>query len=234
MPRHNATGRSTGGSGHFVQLHQWMMNTAAWRSLSPQCRAVYIEVARLYNGRNNGYLGLGARDAADRANINKDTACKCFATLVDVGFLEAAQLGRFNMNSRRVTEWRLTTHKCDRTQQLPSKAFARWKPADSKQRPKRGAGKSETEGQVSPKRRDSDPQPMPFQSLAFGLSKGDWPVRKSLGLGHIYNLAMGRVGLSARDGPARVARPQWRRSERAGPRTASTSAPIQLNRRPCT
>lgn len=103
MARHNKTGRSKGGSGHFVALYGWMMNTAAWRSLKPQSRAVYVEVARLYNGRNNGYLGLGARDAAARAKINKDTACKCFAILVDTGFLEAAQLGKFNMNSLRAT-----------------------------------------------------------------------------------------------------------------------------------
>ena len=147
MARHNKTGRSKGSSGQFVQLHDWMMNTAAWRSLTPQCRAVYVEVARLYNGRNNGSLGLGARDAAERANINKDTACSCFARLTELGFLEAAQLGKFNMNSRKVTEWRLTAYKCDRTHKLPTKAFASWRPADSKQRPKRGPRKSETEGQ---------------------------------------------------------------------------------------
>ena len=147
MGRHNQTGRSKGGSGHFVALYDWMMNTAAWRLLSPQCRAVYLEVARLYFGGNNGYIGLGVRDASKRANINKDTAAKCFATLIETGFLEAAQLGKFNMNSRRATEWRLTVHKCDRTQKLPSKAFVHWRPSDSKPRPKRGPDKSETEGQ---------------------------------------------------------------------------------------
>ena len=47
MAGHNKKGRSKGG-GHFVQLHDWMMNSAAWQALSPAERAIYIEVARLY------------------------------------------------------------------------------------------------------------------------------------------------------------------------------------------
>jgi hypothetical protein len=168
MARHNKKGRSKGG-GHFVQLHDWMMNSAAWQSLSPAERAIYIEVARLYNGSNNGFLGLGVRAAAERTNVNKDTAAKCFAVLVARGFMEPAQQGQFNRNARRATEWRLTIHKCDRTHQLPSKAFMSWRPADLERRPKRGTAKSETGGHQQPAMVASVPR---LRTISGGLAVG--------------------------------------------------------------
>lgn len=133
-------------------LGDWMMNSAAWRDLTPQDRAVFIEIARLYNGKNNGFIGLGVRDAAERANVNKDTAAKCFGRLVEHGFIERAQPGGFNTNARRATEWRLTHERCDRTHELPTKAFMRWSSENSERRPKRGTPKSETKGQAPPLR----------------------------------------------------------------------------------
>lgn len=169
VARHNATGRSKATSGHFVMVPHAMMETAAWRALSPQERAVYLEAARLYNGRNNGFLGLGARAAAKRANINKDTAARCLKRLEELGFLEPTQLGKFNMNSRRATEWRLTLFRCDRTQRPASKAFASWLPEDLKHRPKRGPEKSETEGQ----RMALTAIPVPrLRTIAGGLAGG--------------------------------------------------------------
>jgi len=145
MAKHNKTGRRKTGP-PFVQLYRYMLESPAWRSLSPQARAVYIEVAALYNGSNNGSIGLGARAAAERANVNKDTATKCFRVLVERGFLEAVRAGAFNQNDCKATEWRLTTHKCDLTHQLPSKAFMRWSPENAERRPKRGPPPSETRG----------------------------------------------------------------------------------------
>jgi hypothetical protein len=168
MAGHNQKGRSKG-TGHFAQLHDWMMNSAAWRSLSPQARCVYVEVLRLYNGANNGFLALGVRTAAERANVNKDTAARCFAVLVERGCLEPAQLGKFNQNARRATEWRLTHHRCDRTHQLPSKAFARWTPPDLERRPNRGTQKSETRGQEARPSPVSVPR---LRTISGGLAGG--------------------------------------------------------------
>lgn len=146
MGRVNATGRRKSGP-PFLQLYRYLLESAAWRSLSPQARCVYIEVAALYNGANNGFIGLGVRAASERANVNKDTAAKCFAILIERGFIEPTQLGAFNQNARLATEWRLTSAKCDRTGAQASKAFMKWKPSDLERRPKRGTPKSETRGQ---------------------------------------------------------------------------------------
>lgn len=168
MAGQDRRGRSKG-TGRFAQLHDWMMSSAAWRSLSPQARCVYVEVLRLYNGANNGFLALGVRTAAERANVNKDTAAKCFAVLIERGFIEPAQLGQFNRNARRATEWRLTQHRCDRTHQLPSKAFARWTPPDLERRPKRGTEKYEARGQEPPTYPVSVPR---LRTISGGLAVG--------------------------------------------------------------
>ena len=46
----------------FIKLDMWVQNTLAWRDLGPVARALYIELRARYNGTNNGFIGLGARE----------------------------------------------------------------------------------------------------------------------------------------------------------------------------
>lgn len=124
--RQNKTGRSK--SARFVKLDCFMLESPAYRSLTPAARAVYVEVAKLYNGRNNGALALSVRDAAERCRINKDTAGKAFSLLQAVGFVECVTPGGFTRKVRHATEWRLTGETCDKTGALATKAFMRWRP----------------------------------------------------------------------------------------------------------
>ena len=124
--RQNKTGRSR--SDPFLKLTWFMLESPAWRSLTPAERAVYIELAKLYNGRNNGWLALSVRDAAERCRINKDTAAKALAALQTAGFIECVTPGGFTRKVRHATEWRLTIHPCDVTGELPTKDFTRWMP----------------------------------------------------------------------------------------------------------
>jgi len=126
--KHTIKGRSKAGP-PFVQLPWFMLDSDAWRALTPQQVAAYIELSRLYNGANNGRLALSVRDAAERCKINKDTANKALATLETLGFIECATPGGFSRKVRHATEWRLTLWRCDRTGALPSKAFMKWRPA---------------------------------------------------------------------------------------------------------
>ena len=105
-----------------------MLESAAWRHLTPAARAVYIEVVRLYNGRNNGFLALSVRDAAARCNINKDTAGRALEALKAHGFLDCVTPGGFSRKIRHASEWRLTAETCDRTGIAGSKAFMGWSP----------------------------------------------------------------------------------------------------------
>jgi len=105
-----------------------MTGTVAWLSLKPAERAVYAEVARAYNGHNNGSIGLSVRVAATRCNIHKDTAGRAFKVLEERGFIECATPGGFSRKTPHATEWRLTDWKCDKTGERATKAFQHWRP----------------------------------------------------------------------------------------------------------
>jgi len=122
--RPNKKGRNSGPS--FTQLFHYMQDCLAWTTLTPADRAVILELARRYDGSNNGRIGLSARDAADRCWINKDTATRCFRTLEERGFITCTQESRFGF--ALAAEYRLNWQRCDRSGQIPTRAFLAWKP----------------------------------------------------------------------------------------------------------
>ncbi|WP_262027071.1 helix-turn-helix domain-containing protein [Microvirga sp. Mcv34] len=125
MPRrHNARGRST--TERFVSLPHHMLRSRAWRSLSPVARSVFIELAAIYNGSNNGRIALSARDAAEAVGCSKDTAARAFVELVAKGFIECCSRGHFDRKSPHASEYRLTLYLCDRTGKTATKAFMHW------------------------------------------------------------------------------------------------------------
>ena len=151
MASHNKTGRSKAG-GPFVKLELFMLGSAAWAATSPQERALYIEVRRRFNGRNNGRIGLSVREGAELCRMNRDTVSKGFKALEEKGFLETVTPGGFSRKVRHSTEWRLTTDRCDVTGQPPSKAFMRWRPTvatENKTRSQIRAGAVPSNGTVT-------------------------------------------------------------------------------------
>jgi hypothetical protein len=143
----NKSGRS-GHVGKHVQLPEFMLASPAWRSLNPAARVLYVELRRIYNGKNNGFLALSVRDAAERCAVNKDTASKAFAALIDRGFIDLATPASFGTNGRHAAEYRLTDWPCNRTNQRPSKAFMAWV-ENAEARPKRGDKPVRNEGTQS-------------------------------------------------------------------------------------
>ncbi len=129
--QHNHTGRSEKAADH-VRLYAWLMNSPAWKALTPVARALYLLLKALYKGNNNGRLVLSIRQVADELHISKTTAANAFAELQAHGFIEAMIRGSFGgRKDRRATEWLLTEHKCDVTGDLPSKRFMRWTPGSN-------------------------------------------------------------------------------------------------------
>jgi hypothetical protein len=131
MPRrHNNKGRST--IDRFVALPYWMLQSPAWRSLSPVARSVFIELAAIYNGSNNGRIALSARDAAERARCSKNTAARTFAELIQKGFIDLCSRGHFDRKTPHAAEYRLTIHACDRTGERASRRFMSRRPDEPK------------------------------------------------------------------------------------------------------
>ncbi|WP_425093824.1 hypothetical protein [Tropicimonas sp. S265A] len=75
------------GAGRHVQLPEYLQATEAWETLKPGPRALYIELKRRYNGRNNGQIFLSHRDAAKAINVNRNTVGGYFAELQQRGFI---------------------------------------------------------------------------------------------------------------------------------------------------
>jgi hypothetical protein len=107
------------------------MDTDAWRSLTPVCRQLYVEIARRYNGSNNGRIPYSVRQACADLHIGKATASTAFRVLGERGFIVAVQKGAFSWKIRHATEWRLTEFPCDVTNELATKGFARWSGGNS-------------------------------------------------------------------------------------------------------
>ncbi len=130
MKRRNSTDR-TGRSKKWprhVRLYHWLMATAAWKSLNGNQRAIYLDMAARYDGKNNGTIPYAVRDAADGLHVSKATAARDLAVLRERGFIVPVTKGAFSLKQRLATTWRLTEFNCDVTHDLPTKDFARWSP----------------------------------------------------------------------------------------------------------
>jgi hypothetical protein len=127
MPRsrQNKKGRSDKDARH-VRLYHWILKTPAWKSLSAEARAIYVEMAARYAGVNNGEIPYSVRDAAKSLQIGKTTAGRAIESLQDRGFIVAMKKGAFSRKNRHATEWRLTEFTCDVTNALATREFSRW------------------------------------------------------------------------------------------------------------
>ena len=121
------TGRSKKVARH-VRIYHWMMDAEAWQSLTGNQRAIYIEMAARYNGRNNGRIPYSVREAAESLHIGKSTAARDLAALQERGFIIPRKKGAFSLKVRHATEWRLTEYFCDVTPAMSTKEFMRWSP----------------------------------------------------------------------------------------------------------
>jgi len=114
-----------------------MLKTAAWRSLSPNARAVYVDIAMRYGGMgsNNGRITYSVRMASAGANIGKDAAARTLKDLQERGFIRAVKRGAFSLKSRHATEWMLTAHPSDVSLHAATKDYERWVPPEKKSVP---------------------------------------------------------------------------------------------------
>jgi hypothetical protein len=112
--------------GHHVRFYDFMLNSLAYLSLSCQARAVLIEFGRVYDGSNNGRLGMSIRTLARRCGIAPGTAMVALAQLQDRGFLELVKQGAFSLKSRHASEWRVTMWPCNITGAAATTAFTNW------------------------------------------------------------------------------------------------------------
>lgn len=110
--RSNLDKKGRNRTSRFARLDHRMLNSGAYRSLTPNARSLLVELIMLHNGENNGSLYLSVRDAAHRLGV-ADTAAatNAFAELVNLGFIEMTKDSYFAVKaneSSRARCWRLT------------------------------------------------------------------------------------------------------------------------------
>ena len=114
----------------FVKLEIWVLRTAAWADLDAIARCLYLELKQRFNGRNNGMIGLGCREAATALGCSADTASRAFKALEEHGFIITATSSTFNQK-RLPRQWLQTALSDDRTGRPSGKEFTRCRAAIS-------------------------------------------------------------------------------------------------------
>lgn len=138
MARHDAKGRSKGGWG--VALHNYMLHSEAWRALSGNAKALYIEFRQRYWPSGNGKIPYSLREMADDLRCHRKTALAACRDLEEKGFIKARTKGHFDCKVRHATEWELTEYsaKGDEKETGGTKDFMNWRPKEEKAGAKNG------------------------------------------------------------------------------------------------
>jgi hypothetical protein len=134
--RVDAKGRSLGTERH-LRLTHFMLTSAAWQSLRPLARALFVELGQRYTGFNNGNIGLGLREAALALHVKPQTVGEAFKDLQDKGFVVMTRNSGFD-HKRLTREWRITTLPMGDWQaptSPPTNDYVRWKSPIEKQKP---------------------------------------------------------------------------------------------------
>jgi len=110
--RPNKAGRNENPTGRFARLPHEILLSAAYRSLSPNARALLVEMMAMDNGQNNGSLWLSIRDAAARIGlVNKESVSKAFDELARAGLIAMTKEAHFSVKAAETSRarcWRLT------------------------------------------------------------------------------------------------------------------------------
>jgi hypothetical protein len=83
-----------GKSPPFVMLYHSIFDSDEYASLTSVARDILWLLIRRYNGRNNGGIPLGCREAATWAHCGVTTAHSALKDLVNAGFITVKDKGR--------------------------------------------------------------------------------------------------------------------------------------------
>jgi hypothetical protein len=93
----------------FVRLSFELLDSPAWRAMSPAGQCLYPLVKRQYNGSNNGRVFLSHRAAATATGLTRPTVAKAYAELMRYGFLVMTTPGCLGSEGHgKAPHWRLT------------------------------------------------------------------------------------------------------------------------------
>ncbi|MFL4596944.1 hypothetical protein [Stenotrophomonas maltophilia] len=132
--RARATGRSSSVyvpvSPH-VRLYAWELDCPAYRTLSPDARALLVELRALYRPSTGNEVFLSVREARRRlANVGQAKVQAAFAALEERGWIEEVKAGSFDQKTGtgRARSFLLTNIGPNGDDVDAKKTYMRWKP----------------------------------------------------------------------------------------------------------
>jgi hypothetical protein len=173
----------------YVLLPHWMLKSPAWRTMSPNAKAVLLHLWERHNGVNNGGITYAVREGED-IGLSKDQTSRALAELIGRGFLKIARNSAFTLKTKEAREWTLTaepvvgraatkdfmfwpsaisdqhdipSHKCDRPPVGKSKSRSHQRDARSHQSDHDGKDATKLPISVAPLR-PADPEFVPARS----------------------------------------------------------------------
>ena len=113
MSKSNRKGRSTNGP-PFIQMYNYVFESPAFRALKPGPRALLFELIHRHDGKNNGRIGLGIREACKALRmVDHESVTKYFEALQAHGFIVLRKDSGFTLkmpDERTAREWELTMY----------------------------------------------------------------------------------------------------------------------------
>jgi hypothetical protein len=97
---------------HHVRLHHWMLRCEAWRTLSPNAKAILIDIWQRHNGVNNGSISFSVREAGE-IGITRSAAARAMKELIERGFIAVTRASAFTLKTKEARLWCLTAEPTD-------------------------------------------------------------------------------------------------------------------------
>ena len=129
MGRYNDRIKAIGnkrGKRKFLRLFSNVKRSVNYHGLSLKARCLLFELIDRYDGINNGFIGLGAREAAYELRCSHGSIISAMREIDDAGLAYPTKLG--SRLGKKATEWRLTFLRCDKTGELPINSWEQRKP----------------------------------------------------------------------------------------------------------
>lgn len=130
--RPNKKGRDPHAGEHGTYLHRALVESDAFRALTPIARLVFIQLMLEWKGSkfsNNGKLRLSTRQAAVKVGCDKGTVSAAFHDLQKKGFIIVTSLGALGVRgvargpTYEITQWPLPGEK------MAKKLYKQWTPS---------------------------------------------------------------------------------------------------------
>ena len=126
LKRQRMKGRS--GSEPHVRIYRHELQTPAWKTLSPDGRALLVELRSLYRVSEGNIVFLSVREGMARLGIGQRRVEAAFAALRERGWIRVHVPGGFNQKTRHATSFRLENEPDIAPGSVPTKSYMRWKP----------------------------------------------------------------------------------------------------------